>query len=69
MSHVGEGRGTHRKEIIMIGKWTDAMFVYMQICLEKHPGQCLNLIKYSTIVLQAAARHGTRGAFEYDREF
>ena len=69
ISQTGEGRGTRRKEIFTIGEWTDAMFVYMQIYLEKHPGQCFNLIKYATIVRQAAARHGTRGALEYDREF
>ena len=69
MVHAGYGRSTRRKEILTIGEWTDAMLVYMQIYLEKHHNQCFNPIKYASIVRQAAARHWTKGALEYDREF
>ena len=60
---------TRKKEIVNIGEWTDAMLIFMQIYLEKHGSECMNLLKYTTIIRHAAAKHGTKGALDYDKEF
>ena len=58
-----------KNEIHTIGEWTDALLIYMHIYLERFPSECLPLVKYTTIVRQAATRFTTKGAILYDKEF
>ena len=56
-----------KKQIISIGEWTDAMLIYLALYTSRHPDKLMQLLKYVSIVREAAARFGTKGALDYDR--
>ena len=64
-----ENRQTKKRQITSIGEWTDAMLIFMNIYILKHPNQVHQLLKYCTTVREAAARFGNRGALDYDKAF
>jgi hypothetical protein len=57
------------RKIESLEQWTDAFTVFMAIFCTRHPGKSQELLKYMSVVRNAARQFSTAGAINYDEEF
>ena len=64
---MGSDSRPAKKQITSIGEWTDAMLIFLALYTSRHPDKFMSMLKYTSIVREAAARFGIKGALDYDR--
>jgi hypothetical protein len=58
-----------QRKIVTIEQWTDAFLVFMAIYTLRHPEKSQELIKYLTVIREAARKFSGSGWSEYDQHF
>ena len=58
-----------QKKLETIEQWTDAFLVFMAVFCICHPEKAQDLLKYASVVREAAKKFSVQGALRYDEQF
>jgi hypothetical protein len=62
-------QSTRQKKLDTIEQWTDAFLVFMAVFCMCHPDKAQDLLKYASVVREAAKKFSVPGALRYDEQF
>lgn len=65
-----ESRQKISKQTIQnIDEWTDAFLIFASVYLQTFPEKAIEILKYMSVIREAATRYSTKSWVEYDQQF
>lgn len=58
-----------KQTIKNIDEWTDAFLIYSSVYLQKFPEKAIEILKYMSVIREAATRYPTSAWVDYDQQF